>query len=135
MLLVLLYFSVTSFMLLLLLLLFDIFSFLADVPRAAFYSLAHIVNRMHELKLPMDKHSRDAILASYIQYVFCTPQGPGSSNFDTRQTTNQRSSRLFSDDEIYPRRSASLRQKHSLQQRTYSIHVHVHVYMYVMHVL
>ena len=69
--------------------------------------------------MPRDKHGRDSTLASYVQYVFTTPQGPGSSSFDTRQTTNQRSSRLFSDDEIYPRRSASLRQKHSVQQSTY----------------
>lgn len=87
------------------------FLYLAEVPRAAFGSLAHIINRMHELKMPKDKHGRDVTLASYIQYVFSTPQGPSSTGFDARQPTNQRTSRLFSDDEIYPRRSSSLRQK------------------------
>ena len=78
---------------------------------------------MHELRLPKDKHGRDGTLASYIQYVFSTPQGPGVSGFDTRHTANQRSSRLFSDDEVYPRRSASLRQKQNITQRKKLINV------------
>ena len=78
---------------------------------------------MHELRLPKDKHGRDGTLASYIQYVFSTPQGPGISGFDTRHTANQRSSRLFSDDEVYPRRSASLRQKQNITQRKKLINV------------
>lgn len=92
----------------------------AEVPRAAFSSLAHIVDRIHELKLTRDKHNRDCILCSYVQYVFSGPQGPpNSSSFDPRHVTALRSRSSFINEEDGMRRSSSLRQgKHAIVSPT-----------------
>ena len=92
---------------------------IAEVPRAAFSSLAHIVNRIHELKLTRDKHNRDCILCSYVQYVFSGPQGPAnSSSFDPRHVTALRSRSSFINEDDGMRRSSSLRQgKHAIVSR------------------
>lgn len=62
-----------------------------DIPGKAFETLADIVQRVSNLGLPTDKHGRNLILASYIQYVFNAPQGQDAttvpSNFATRTST------------------------------------------------
>ena len=102
----------------------------AEVPRAAFSSLAHIINRIHELKLVKDKHGADAILSSYIQFVFSTPQGPGNTSaFDPRLTVKNRSSSLLTE-EAEMKRSASLRTgKHSVHVASSEnlSHTHTHI--------
>ena len=46
-----------------------------DIPSKGFEALASIIQRVSNLGLLTDKHSRNLILASYIQYVFDAPQG------------------------------------------------------------
>ena len=60
----------------------------ADTPAKAFKAIAHIVKTVHDLWLPADKHNRNLILASYMQYVFTAPQSQYSSgSFDARTAT------------------------------------------------
>ena len=62
--------------------------FPADTPAKAFKAIAHIVKTVHDLWLPADKHNRNLILASYMQYVFTAPQSQYSSgSFDARTAT------------------------------------------------
>ena len=70
--------------------------------------MAHIINRVHELKLPRDKHNRDIILASYVQYVFACPVSPTSStNFDVHNAATLRSNSVTEEDAL--KRSSSLK--------------------------
>ena len=101
---------------------------LAEVPRAAFSSLAHTINRVHELKLAKDKHDCDIILAQYIQYVFTTPLAPtNTSAFDP----NIRRTQSISEDDGM-RRSSSMRQgsRHVIIQGTRRICTHVCLFVY-----
>lgn len=50
-----------------------------DIPSKSFEALANIVQRVSNLSLPTDKHDRNLILASYVQYVFDAPQCHASS--------------------------------------------------------
>jgi len=60
----------------------------ADTPAKGFEAIAHIVHTVHDLGLPCDKHGRNLILASYMQYVFSAPQVQHSvGSFDTRTAT------------------------------------------------
>ena len=60
----------------------------ADTPAKAFKAIAHIVKTVHDLWLPTDKHNRNLILASYMQYVFAAPQSQYSSgSFEARTAT------------------------------------------------
>ena len=66
----------------------------ADTPAKAFKAIAHIVKTVHDLWLPADKHNRNLILASYMQYVFTAPQSQYSSgSFDARTATLMKSQR------------------------------------------
>ena len=62
-----------------------------NIPSKAFEALAGIVQRVSNLGLPMDKHGRNLILASYVQYVFNVPQSQDAttapSNFAVRTST------------------------------------------------
>ena len=58
-----------------------------DVPSKAFEALASIIQRVSNLDLPTDKHGRNLILASYVQYVFDAPQGMASSSFEAKTST------------------------------------------------
>ena len=58
-----------------------------DVPSKAFEALASIIQRVSKLDLPTDKHGRNLILASYVQYVFDAPQGVASSTFEAKTST------------------------------------------------
>lgn len=44
-----------------------------EISRMAFKRLGDIVNRVHNLDLQVDKHGRNYLLSSYIQYVFSAP--------------------------------------------------------------
>ena len=60
----------------------------ADIPGKAFEGMVGIVQRVQRLDLPTDKHSRNGILSSYVQYVFSAPMAqysPGA--FDSRTAT------------------------------------------------
>lgn len=60
----------------------------ADVPSKAFEAMSSLVQRVQRLDLPTDKHGRNGILASYVQYVFSAPvaqHSPGA--FDSRTAT------------------------------------------------
>lgn len=60
----------------------------AKVSSAAFEAMANIVHTVQSLDLPHDKHERNVILSSYLQYVFNAPQGQHSSGaFDTKTAT------------------------------------------------
>ncbi len=60
----------------------------AQVASIAFDTMAHIVNTVQSLDLPYDKHERNGILASYLQYVFNAPQEQHSSGaLDSRTVT------------------------------------------------
>ena len=50
-------------------------SLTADIPPKAFEAIIRMVNMIHSLGLTTDKHNRNMILSSYIQYVFTTPLG------------------------------------------------------------
>ena len=81
---------------------------LAEVPRAAFSSLAHAISRVHDLKLPNDKHSRNEILCSYVQYMFTAPEPhSNSAAFDARGTFYRTRGPSSGEDDL--KRSASLR--------------------------
>ena len=62
-----------------------------DIPSKSFEALASIVQRVSNLSLPTDKHDRNLILASYVQYVFDAPQSQTSSGvsatFEGRNAT------------------------------------------------
>ena len=58
-----------------------------DVPSRAFEALASIILRVSRLDLPTDKHGRNMILASYVQYVFDAPQGSISTTFEAKTST------------------------------------------------
>ncbi len=60
----------------------------ADVPSKAFEAMSCLVQRVQKLDLPTDKHGRNGILSSYVQYVFSAPvpqHSPGA--FDSRTAT------------------------------------------------
>ena len=50
-----------------------------DIPSKSFEALAGIIQRVSNLSLPTDKHDRNLILASYVQYVFDAPQSQATS--------------------------------------------------------
>ena len=58
-----------------------------DVPSKSFEALASIIQRVSNLDLPTDKHGRNLILASYVQYVFDAPQGTVSASFEAKTAT------------------------------------------------
>lgn len=62
-----------------------------DIPSKAFEALAGIVQQVTNLGLATDKHGRNLILASYVQYVFNAPQSEDAttppSNFAIRTST------------------------------------------------
>ena len=58
-----------------------------DVPSKAFEALANIILRVSKLDLFTDKHGRNLILASYVQYVFDAPQGTVSATFEAKTST------------------------------------------------
>ena len=100
-----------------------IFSFplfiIAEVPRVAFSSLASIISNVHSLKLARDKHNRDIVLASFIQFVFISPTPPSNPlAFDPAYVTAQRSGSFSLDDDPMNKRSASMRHsRHIVVQR------------------
>jgi len=61
----------------------------ADIPGKAFEGMCSIIQRIQRLDiLPTDKHGRNGILSSYVQYVFTAPlsqYNPGA--FDSRTST------------------------------------------------
>lgn len=60
----------------------------ADIPSKAFEAMSSIVQRIQRLDLPTDKHARNTILTSYVQFVFSSPvaqYAPGA--FDSRTAT------------------------------------------------
>ena len=60
----------------------------AKVSSAAFGAMANIVHTVQTLELSCDKHERNGILSSYLQYVFSAPQGQHSPGaFDTKTAT------------------------------------------------
>ena len=76
----------------------------AKVSRNAFEAMADIVQTVQSLDLPCDKHERNIILSSYLQYVFNAPQGQHSAGaFDARTATlnKARTSSLGTSDEDY----------------------------------
>lgn len=61
-----------------------------DIPSKAFEALASIIQRVSNLGLTMDKHRRNLILASYVQYAFNAPEGKAgleSVSFTSRTST------------------------------------------------
>lgn len=58
-----------------------------DVPSKAFEALASIIQRVSTLDHPTDKHGRNLILASYVQYVFDAPQGTATASFEAKTAT------------------------------------------------
>ena len=50
-----------------------------DIPSKAFEALANIIQQVSNLDLYTDKHDRNLILASYVQYVFDAPQSQASA--------------------------------------------------------
>ena len=62
-----------------------------DIPSKSFEALASIVQRVSNLSLPTDKHDRNLILTSYIQYVFDSPRSQAGSSvlatFEGRNAT------------------------------------------------
>lgn len=60
----------------------------AKVSSNAFEAMASIVHTVQSLYLPVDKHERNGILSSYLQYVFNAPQGQHSAGaFDAKTAT------------------------------------------------
>lgn len=60
----------------------------AKVSSYAFGAMANIVHTVQSLYLPHDKHERNVILSSYLQYVFNSPQGQHSAGaFDSKTAT------------------------------------------------
>lgn len=60
----------------------------AKVSSNSFEALANIVHTVQNLDLPCDKHERNSILSSYLQYVFNSPQGQHTSGaFDAKTAT------------------------------------------------
>ena len=76
----------------------------AKVSSNSFEAMATIVNTVQNLNLPCDKHERNVILASYLQYVFNAPQAQHSAGaFDARTATltKGRTSSLGTTEEDY----------------------------------
>lgn len=76
----------------------------AKVSSNAFEAMAHIVHTVQGLDLPYDKHERNSILSSYLQYVFNAPQGqhsPGAFDSKTATLTKGRKSSIGSSEEDY----------------------------------
>ena len=98
---------------------FLFFLIIAEVPRVAFSSLASIISNVHSLKLARDKHNRDVVLASFIQFVFISPTPPSNPlAFDPALVTAQRSGSFSLDDDPMNKRSASMRHsRHIVVQR------------------
>lgn len=60
----------------------------ADIPSKAFEGLSGIVQRVQKLDLQADKHDRNVVLSSYIQYVFSAPVSQYSAGaFDSKTAT------------------------------------------------
>ena len=60
----------------------------AKVSGNAFEAMVHIVDTVQSLDLFYDKHERNGILSSYLQFVFNSPQGQHSSGaFDSKTAT------------------------------------------------
>ena len=81
-----------------------------DVPSKAFEALASIIQRISNLDLSTDKHGRNLILASYVQYVFDAPQGVAAPSFESKTSTLTKartSSTGATDDEFSPAQAAA----------------------------
>ena len=61
----------------------------AEVPPKAFEAIIRMVNMVHCLGLFCDKHDRNIILTSYIQFVFTTPLGQHPASAFNRTATIQ----------------------------------------------
>ena len=60
----------------------------ADIPSKAFEGLSGFVQRVQKLELQDDKHDRNTILSSYIQYVFSAPIAQYNAGaFDSKTAT------------------------------------------------
>ena len=60
----------------------------AKVSSNAFEAMTSIVHTVQSLNLAIDKHERNGILSSYLQYVFNAPQGQHSAGaFDAKTAT------------------------------------------------
>lgn len=60
----------------------------AKVSSNSFEAMVNIIHTVQNLDLPCDKHERNGILCSYLQYVFNAPQGQHSSGaFDAKTAT------------------------------------------------
>lgn len=60
----------------------------AKVSSNAFEAISNIVHTIQNLDLLCDKHERNVILSSYMQYVFNAPQGQHSAGaFDSKTAT------------------------------------------------
>ena len=60
----------------------------AKVSSNGFEAMAHVVHTVQSLDLPCDKHDRNGILSSYLQFVFNAPQGQHSAGaFDSKTAT------------------------------------------------
>lgn len=76
----------------------------AKVSSAAFGAMASIVHTVQTLDLPCDKHERNGILSSYLQYVFNAPQGqhsPGAFDTKTATLTKGRTASMGASEEDY----------------------------------
>jgi hypothetical protein len=74
----------------------------AKVSSNAFEAMAHIIYTVQGLDLPCDKHERNGILSSYLQFVFNAPQGqhsPGAFDSKTATLTKSRTSSTGSSEE------------------------------------
>uniref|UniRef100_A0A1X7SYM2 C2 DOCK-type domain-containing protein n=1 Tax=Amphimedon queenslandica TaxID=400682 RepID=A0A1X7SYM2_AMPQE len=95
-----------------------------EVQRASFSSLASIISNVHSLKLQRDKHNRDIVLASFIQYVFVSPLPPSNLGlFDPAHVTAQRSGSFSLDDDPMNKRSASMRHSRNIVVQQQSVEV------------
>lgn len=76
----------------------------AKVSSAAFGAMANVVHTVQSLELPCDKHERNVILSSYLQYVFNAPQGqhsPGAFDTKTATLTKGRTGSMGASEEEY----------------------------------
>jgi hypothetical protein len=82
-----------------------------DIPSKSFEALAGIVQRVSNLSLPTDKHDRNLILASYVQYVFDVPQSRASSavsaTFEGRNATITKSRGGAGDEQLLSAQAAA----------------------------
>lgn len=82
-----------------------------DIPSKSFEALASIVQRVSNLSLPTDKHDRNLILASYVQYAFDAPQSEAgsavSATFEGRNATFTKSRGRGGDEDLLSAQAAA----------------------------